>query len=90
MFEADLFCLLALAYATLLSLGSMSTFWEIDILPGWEWLADALVIVWIGVGMSLVSWLKVRMAKPSFNPGMSLLFLPVAHRFMLLHLQLAV
>ena len=69
MFEADLYCLIALAYAAFLSLGSMSTFWEIDIIPGWEWLADALVVLWLGVGMTFVAWMKVRLAKPTFNTG---------------------
>ena len=77
MIEADLYCLIALAYATFLSLGSMGTFWEIDTVPGWEWLADALVLVWLGAGMSLVAWMKVRMAKPTFSSGMCLPMLTV-------------
>ena len=78
MYEADFYCLLALAYATILSLGSMSAFWNIGILPDWRWLAHALVLTWIGMGMSIVSWLKVRIAKASFNPGASLSVLSVA------------
>lgn len=71
MVEADLYCLIALAWAAFLSIGSMATFWEIDIIPGWEWLADALVLLWLGAGMTVVAWMKVRMAKPTFNTGMS-------------------
>ena len=36
---------------------------------GWEWLADALVLIWVGVGMSMLAWFKLWIAKPTFNPG---------------------
>lgn len=44
-------------------------FWWIDVKPGWEWLADATVIVWIGLGMTAVAFMKLWMAKPTFNTG---------------------
>jgi hypothetical protein len=47
----------------------MSMFWWLDVIPGWEWLAEFLVILWIGVSMSAVAWMKVWMSKQSFNTG---------------------
>lgn len=44
-------------------------FWWIDLKPGWEWLADLTVIIWIGLGMTIVAWMKLWMAKPTFNTG---------------------
>jgi hypothetical protein len=76
MFEADVYCVLGLLYTSVVSLCSMSMFWWLDVIPGLEWLAVALVLLWIGVSMSAVAWTKVWMNKPSFNPG--------AMRFMLL------
>ena len=69
MFEADTYCILGLLYTAVVSLCSMSTFWSLDVIPGLEWLAVALVLLWVGVSMSIVAWLKVWMSKPSFNPG---------------------
>ncbi|KAL5523436.1 hypothetical protein ACEPAG_7609 [Sanghuangporus baumii] len=72
MLEADLFCLYGLAWASLISLGSMAMFWWIDVKPGWEWLADVTVITWIGLGMTAVAFMKVWMAKPTFNTACSM------------------
>ncbi|KAI5117857.1 hypothetical protein M0805_007700 [Coniferiporia weirii] len=72
MLEADLYCLLGLAWASFISLGSMWMFWWIDVIPGWEWLADVIAIVWIGLGMTAVAFMKVWMAKPSFNTACSM------------------
>ncbi|KAH8116610.1 Fusaric acid resistance protein-like-domain-containing protein [Phellopilus nigrolimitatus] len=72
MLEADLFCLFGLAWAAFVGLGSMGMFWWIDVKPGWEWLADLVVIVWIGLGMTAVAWMKVWMAKPTFNTACSM------------------
>ena len=44
-------------------------YWTLEAHAGWEWLADALVLIWIGVGMSMVAWFKLWIAKPTFNPG---------------------
>lgn len=71
MVEADLFCLLGLAWSAFICLGSMSMFWWLELKPGWEWLADVFVLIWIGLGMTTVAWMKVYMAKPSFNTGSS-------------------
>ena len=49
----------------------MSMYWFLEVKSGWEWLADALAILWIGLGMSTIAWMKMWMAKPTFNTGMS-------------------
>ena len=60
---------MGLGFASFISLGSMYTYWTLEPHAGWEWLADALVLIWIGVGMSMVAWFKLWIAKPTFNPG---------------------
>ncbi|KAI0652901.1 Fusaric acid resistance protein-like-domain-containing protein [Cubamyces menziesii] len=72
MIEADVFCLMGLLFATVVSLSSMSVYWFFELQPGWEWLADSLVILMIGLGMSIVAWMKVWMAKPTFNTACSM------------------
>ena len=69
MVEADRYCLMGLAFAAVVSLGSMNLYWWFEVRPGWEWLADVLAILWTGIGMSVVGWMKQWMAKPSFNTG---------------------
>lgn len=69
MVEANIYCLMGLAFASYISLGSMYTYRALEPHAGWEWLADALALIWIGVGMSLVAWFKLWIAKPTFNPG---------------------
>ena len=66
-----MFCFLGLAYATFVSLCSMSMFWWIDLKPGLEWLAALFALLWIGFGMAGVTWTKAWMNKPSFGTGMS-------------------
>lgn len=77
--EADLYCILGLAYATFVSLCSMAMFWWIDLNPGWEWLANASAISWIGFGMAALAWTKGWMNKPSFGTGLSRLLFLVDH-----------
>ncbi|KAI0250127.1 Fusaric acid resistance protein-like-domain-containing protein [Lactifluus subvellereus] len=72
MLEADIYCVMGLAFASFISLGSMYTYWALEPHAGWEWLADALVLLWIGVGMSMVAWFKLWIAKPTFNPAASM------------------
>ncbi|OAX36222.1 hypothetical protein K503DRAFT_695534 [Rhizopogon vinicolor AM-OR11-026] len=67
MMEADTYSSISFFYAAFVSLGSMSMFWALEVRPGWEWLADVLVILWIGIGMWGLAWMKVWMAKPTFN-----------------------
>ena len=69
MLEADAFCALGVLYATVVALGSMSMYWFFEVQPGWEWLADSLVILWIGLGMSAMAYAKMALGKPTFNTG---------------------
>ena len=69
MVEADIYCLMGLVFATFVSLSSMSVYWFFEHQSGLDWLADLLVLLMIGLGMSAVAWMKVWMAKPSFNTG---------------------
>lgn len=61
MIEADVYCLAGLLYSAFVCLSSMSLFWWLELSPGWEWLGDAVAILWIGVSMSFVAWTKVWM-----------------------------
>lgn len=72
MLEADIYCVMGLGFASVISLGSMYTYWALESHAGWEWLADSLVLIWICVGMSLVAWFKLWIAKPTFNPAASM------------------
>ncbi|TFK54580.1 hypothetical protein OE88DRAFT_1655325 [Heliocybe sulcata] len=72
MLEADSYFLMGLLYASFVCLSSMSMFWWLEVQPGWEWLANVLVILWIGASMSAMAWMKVWLAKPSFNPACSM------------------
>ncbi|KAH8993429.1 Fusaric acid resistance protein-like-domain-containing protein [Lactarius akahatsu] len=72
MLEADIYCVMGLGFASVISLGSMYTYWALEPHAGWEWLADSLVLIWIFVGMSLVAWFKIWIAKPTFNPAASM------------------
>ncbi|KAG2074050.1 hypothetical protein BDR04DRAFT_1134000 [Suillus decipiens] len=72
MMEADSYCSIAFLYAAFVCLGSMSMFWYLEVRPGWEWLGDALVILWVGVSMWGLTWMKVWMAKPTFNSACSM------------------
>ncbi|KAG2135853.1 Fusaric acid resistance protein-like-domain-containing protein [Suillus clintonianus] len=66
MIEADSYCSIAFLYAAFVCLGSMSMFWSLEV-QGWLGLGDALVILWIGLSMWGLTWMKVWMAKPTFN-----------------------
>ncbi|THH14901.1 hypothetical protein EW146_g5493 [Bondarzewia mesenterica] len=72
MVEADRYCLMGLAFAAFISLGSMNMYWWFEVKHGWEWLADILAILWIGVGMTFMAWMKLWMAKPTFNTACSM------------------
>ncbi|KAJ8078011.1 hypothetical protein PM082_000213 [Marasmius tenuissimus] len=73
MLEADIFCIFGLFYSAFVALASMSMFWWIDLKPGWEWLADVVAIVWVGVSMSFMAWMKVWMANPQFGTACSMM-----------------
>ena len=69
MFEADSFCMLAWLYSALMSLSGLHLFWWLDLKPGWELLADFVLIIWVGLTIWGLTWMKVWMAKPTFNSG---------------------
>ena len=69
-FEADLYCLLGVGWAAFISLGSMAMFSWLENHEGLPFLADVIVIFWIGIGMTVVAFMKQWMAKPSFNTGL--------------------
>ncbi|KAJ2931494.1 hypothetical protein H1R20_g5603, partial [Candolleomyces eurysporus] len=71
MIEADLFVLLGLIYSAFVCMGSMAMYWWFELKPGWEWLADAIVLAWIGISMSVIAFFKVWMNNPSFNTACS-------------------
>ncbi|KAF8504112.1 Fusaric acid resistance protein-like-domain-containing protein [Gautieria morchelliformis] len=73
MAEADIYVVFGVAFSTFVSIGSMSTFWFFQVRPGWEWLADALVLCWIAASIIVVAWLKVWMSRPSFNTACSMI-----------------
>ncbi|KAL4253307.1 Intracellular Vesicle Transport-Associated [Abortiporus biennis] len=56
MLEADKFCFMGLLFAS----------------KDNNWVADLVVILLIGIGMSCVAWMKLWMAKPSFNTACSM------------------
>ncbi|KAL1743411.1 Fusaric acid resistance protein-like-domain-containing protein [Schizophyllum fasciatum] len=68
MMEADLYCTFGLAYASLICLTGMAMFrWLEDlasegrILDGNSWIGDIVAVLWIGLSMATISWLKVYM-----------------------------
>jgi hypothetical protein len=69
MLEADIYCLVASLYSAGVCLLSMALFWFFEKQQGYEWLADTMVFVCLGLSMSYVAWMKLRMSKPSFNTG---------------------
>lgn len=72
MLEANFFCSMGLVFASFVSLGSMGMYWFFEVQSGWEWLADTLVILWIGLGISTLAWTKLWMRKPTFNAACSM------------------
>ena len=44
-------------------------YWFFEVQPGLEWLADSLAILWVGLAMSVIAWMKMWMAKLTFNTG---------------------
>ena len=57
--EADIYCIMAALFAGFVASASMDTFWFFEIQPGWEWLADLLTFIWIGVAVAIIIWVKV-------------------------------
>lgn len=78
MVEADMFMLIGLFYALFICCGSMyMTIWLGEEL-GFQATAHFIVLVfWLGVGLGIVAWLKVKVNKPSFVTTGSLVSLIV-------------
>ncbi|KAJ7590150.1 Fusaric acid resistance protein-like-domain-containing protein [Mycena floridula] len=73
MLKADLFFFFAIIYSAVVCLISMTMFWWLQLQPGWEWLADIVVISLIGFNMGFLAWMKVWMANPQFNVATSMI-----------------
>jgi hypothetical protein len=56
-----MFCLMGIVYASLVCAASMSMFWWFEQRPGWELFGDMTAILWVGVSMSVVAWMKIWM-----------------------------
>lgn len=74
MIEADIFAAFALSYSLLLSLSSMIVAeWLHD--AGHSSLSNAIsVVFFVGGGMAMVGWAKVKVGKPTFNTACSLIY----------------
>ncbi|KAL4073766.1 Fusaric acid resistance protein-like-domain-containing protein [Scleroderma citrinum] len=72
MVEADAFCFVAWLYSAFVCLTGMSLFWWLDDQPGWDEIEDFVPILWVGLSIWGLSWMKVWMSKPTFNSGSSL------------------
>ncbi|KAG1760149.1 hypothetical protein EDD22DRAFT_848748 [Suillus occidentalis] len=59
--EADSYCLIAFLYVA----------FYLKVRPGWEWLGDALAILWVGVSMWGLTWMRAWMNNPTFNSELS-------------------
>ncbi|KAG8732825.1 hypothetical protein FRC11_010722 [Ceratobasidium sp. 423] len=72
MIEADMFCLVGAVFASFASLMATDSFWFFEVQPGWEWLADLLVLSWLGLAMTLIAWSKLWVGKPTFGSACSM------------------
>ncbi|CAE6416781.1 unnamed protein product [Rhizoctonia solani] len=72
MIEADMFCLVGAAFASIASLVATDSFWFFELQPGWEWLADILVLAWVGLAIALIAWSKLWVNKPTFGSACSM------------------
>jgi len=61
MIEADLYVLAGLLFSLFVCMGSTAMYWWAELKPGWEWLADLIVLGWIGLSMAVIAFLKVWM-----------------------------
>ncbi|CEL60767.1 hypothetical protein RSOLAG1IB_04006 [Rhizoctonia solani AG-1 IB] len=72
MIEADMFCLVGAVFASIASLVATDSFWFFELQPGWEWLADLLVLAWVGLAMAMIAWSKLWVNKPTFGSACSM------------------
>ena len=71
MIEADTYCFIAWLYSAFVCLTGMSLFWWLNDQPGWDGIQDFVPILWVGLSMWGLSWMKVWLLKPTFNSGLS-------------------
>jgi hypothetical protein len=69
MIEADLFCFLGLLYASFVCLGSMGMYWWIEDKHGLDWLADIIVLSWVGISMATIAFMKVWLVRGGYCFG---------------------
>jgi hypothetical protein len=72
MLEADLFCLIGVLFSAFISLSSSFSIRLFEDDPDHQWIGDCLVFIWVACAMSIVSWAKVWVNKPSFNTATSM------------------
>ncbi|KAG8758649.1 hypothetical protein FRC14_007704 [Serendipita sp. 396] len=72
MFEADVFCLMGVFFALFITCASILSSWIIDNHPLLEWLGDLTILTWIGIAITVISWMKVWINKASFNTASSM------------------
>ncbi|KAH7889008.1 hypothetical protein F5I97DRAFT_1804311 [Phlebopus sp. FC_14] len=72
MIEADSFCTIAWLYSAFVCLSGMSLFWWLGVQLGWDSVADFVPILWVGLSMWGLSWMKMWMAKATFNSACSM------------------
>lgn len=74
MIEADIFALVAFAYSMLLSIVSMLTAERLHDLKHPNLSNTISVVFFLGGGMALVGWAKLKVGKPTFNTACSLVY----------------
>jgi len=68
MIEADFFCVFGLLYSAAVCLISTLIFRWVDLKPGWEEMGEFLAIVWLGLTMGGLAWMKVWMVSAQVLP----------------------
>jgi hypothetical protein len=73
MFEADLYCIAGIAFATIVTLGTNVSFWFIDNEPNLEWIGDVYIFCWLALAMMIVAWTKIWINKASYSTATSMM-----------------
>lgn len=65
MLEADMFFIFGVFYSAFVCLSAIGVFWWLETQDSWglEWLGDVFIITWIGVSITALAWMKVRMVR---------------------------
>ncbi|PVF97453.1 hypothetical protein CPB86DRAFT_706963 [Serendipita vermifera] len=72
MFEADIFCIIGVIFASFVTCGSIFANWLLNTHLGVELLGDIFIFVWVAMAMMVVCWTKVWINKASFNTAASM------------------